>query len=112
MRLSAWCAAAAVATVASGAFAIQGSTPSPKDNEDLARLFKEDQDDRKPGVHGMDWTKVKPRDDARLAWEPGTEPGTFRLAPVDSRMTDELRQALGAPTLAEAKAMETRFNKK
>ena len=187
MRLSAWCAAAAVATLASGAFAIQGSSPSSKDNEELARMFKEDQDDRKPGVQGIDWAKVKPRDDARLArvyelykagalctgpdwyraamllqhgnepedfllahemsvaavakgeaaapwlaaasedrylrkigreqrfgtqWEPGTEPGTFRLAPVDSRMTDELRQALGAPSLAEAKAMETRFDKK
>jgi hypothetical protein len=150
-------------------------------------MFQEDQDDRKPGIHGIDWAIVKPRDDARLArvrelysagalhtgadwyhaamilqhgneaddfllahemcvaavvkgeasaawlaaasedrylmkigrkqrfgtqWEPGTEPGTFRLAPIDSQMTDELRQALGAPSLAEAKASETRFNKK
>jgi hypothetical protein len=29
-------------------------------------MFQEDQDDRKPGLHGIDWAVVKPRDDARL----------------------------------------------
>jgi len=34
-------------------------------------MFQEDQDDRKPRLHGIDWAVVKPRDDARLA-RPGS----------------------------------------
>jgi hypothetical protein len=188
MRVSAWRAATILTILAGGASTpIQGSSPAPNDLAELARLFQEDQGDRKPGIHGIDWALVKPRDDARLArvrelykagalktgadwfraamilqhgndeddfllahemcvaavikgetsaaslaaasedrylrkigrpqrfgtqWEPGTEPGTFRLAPIDSEMTDELRQVLGVPSLAEAKASEGQFNKK
>ena len=53
------CAAAGMAT--------QRSEVAPTDNAELARLFKEDQDDRKPAITDMDWKVVKPRDDARLA---------------------------------------------
>jgi len=149
-------------------------------------MFQEDQDDRKPGPHGIDWAVVKPRDDARLArthelyasgalrtgadwfhaamilqhsseaddyllshemcvaalvqgekearwlaaasedrflrkigrnqrfatqYEPA-EPGKFRLAPTDPQVTDGLRAAIGTPSLAEAKATESRFDKK
>jgi hypothetical protein len=45
-------------------------------------------------------------------YEPGEKPGTFRLAPTDPGVTDELRAVVGAPSLAEAKATEGRFNKK
>jgi hypothetical protein len=38
--------------------------------------------------------------------------GPFKLYPVDTAVTDELRQVMGAPTLAEAKAREEKFNKK
>jgi hypothetical protein len=157
------------------------------DNAELKRMFDEDQADRKPGLHGVDWSVVKPRDDARLQrtrelyqagalhtgadWlhaalilqhssEPddfllahemcvaalaqgekranwlvaatedrflmgigrtqrfGTqyvaaaEPGKFQLAPTDARVTDELRAALGAPPIGEAKATEGRFDKR
>ena len=41
-------------------------TPPPADNPELERMFQEDQADRKPGLHGIDWSVVKPRDDARL----------------------------------------------
>ena len=40
------------------------------------------------------------------------ETGKFRLAPTDTQVTDDLREALGTPSLAEAKAMESRFDKK
>jgi hypothetical protein len=40
--------------------------PPPADNAELARMNQEDQADRKPAIHEMDWTVVKPRDDARL----------------------------------------------
>src|SRR6185295_12018905 len=43
---------------------------------------------------------------------PADTPGTFRLAPTDPQVTDELRGALGAPPLSEAKATESRFDKK
>ena len=45
-------------------------------------------------------------------YEPGDKPGTFRLAATDPQVTDELRGAVGAPPLAEAKATESRFDKK
>jgi hypothetical protein len=45
----------------------RGQSSPPTDNAELARISREDQDDRKPGLHGIDWAKVKPRDDARLA---------------------------------------------
>lgn len=38
----------------------------PANNPELERMFQEDQADRKPGLHGIDWSVVKPRDDARL----------------------------------------------
>jgi len=68
MRLCGWRASvvlAAVATVV--APVVRGQTSPPTDNAELARISQEDQDDRKPGLHGIDWAKVKPRDDARLA---------------------------------------------
>jgi hypothetical protein len=174
-------------TAALSLAAIGEQTPTPSNNAELMRMFQEDQADRKPGLHGIDWTMVKPRDDARLKrtrelylsgalltgadWlhaalilqhssEPddfllahemcvaalilgekggkwlvaatedrflmaigrkqrfGTQyeaaggPGKFRLAPTDSRVTDALREALGAPTLAEAEATASRFDKK
>ena len=52
---------------AAAGMATQGSGDAPADNAELARLFKEDQDDRKPAVTDIDWKVVKPRDDARLA---------------------------------------------
>jgi hypothetical protein len=45
-------------------------------------------------------------------YEPGDEPGKFRLAPTDPQVTDELREAVGAPSLAEAKASAGQFDKK
>jgi len=45
---------------------VRGQNSPPRDNVELARMFTEDQDDRKPGVHGIDWAKLKPRDEARL----------------------------------------------
>jgi hypothetical protein len=175
----------AVATVV--APVVRGQNSPPNDNAELARIFQEDQDDRKPGLHGIDWAKVKPRDDARLArtrelyasgalrtaadwfhaalilqhsseaddyllahemsvaavvqgekdarwlaaasedrflmkigrkqrfgtqYEPADEPGKYRLAPTESQVTDELRAVLGTPSLAEAKATASRFDKK
>jgi hypothetical protein len=160
--------------------------PPPADNAELERMFQEDQADRKPGLHGIDWAVVKPRDDARLKrtrevyssgalrtgpdwlhaalilqhssepddyllahemcvaalalgekrakwlvaatedrflmaigrkqrfgtqYEPASEPGKFQLASTDPQVTDELRVALGAPSLREAKATQGRFDK-
>jgi hypothetical protein len=188
MRVCGWRARvvlAAVATVV--ATVVRGQTSPPTDNAELARISQEDQDDRKPGVHGIDWAKVKPRDDARLArirqlyasgalrtgadwfhaalilqhsseaddyllahemsvaavaqghkearwlvaasedrflmkigrkqrfgtqYEPADEPGKYRLAPTEPQVTDELRAVLGTPSLAEAKATASRFDKK
>ena len=45
-------------------------------------------------------------------YEPGDKAGTFRLAATDPQVTDELRGAVGAPPLADAKATEGRFDKK
>ena len=45
-------------------------------------------------------------------YEAAAEPGKFRLAPTDPQVTDELRAAVGAPPLADAKATESRFDKK
>jgi hypothetical protein len=68
MRPSAWAAFVALAMVGTVASpVVHGQSPPPTDNAELARLFQEDQDDRKPGLHGIDWAVVKPRDDARLA---------------------------------------------
>jgi hypothetical protein len=58
-------AVAALAVVL--AASVRGQNPPSTDNAELARMFQEDQDDRKPGLHGIDWAVVKPRDDARLA---------------------------------------------
>jgi len=188
MRLSAWCASVALATLATGTSPlVRGQGPPSIDNAELARIFQEDQDDRKPGLHGIDWAVVKPRDDARLArtrelytsgalrtgadwfhaalilqhsseaddyllahemcvaavaqgekparwlvaaaedrflmkigrkqrfgtqYEPGDEPGKFRLAPTDTQVTDELRDAVGTPSLAEARVSASQFDKK
>jgi hypothetical protein len=68
MRLGGWLAAAVLAAVTTAvAPVVQGQASPPSDNAELARIFQEDQDDRKPGLHGIDWAKLKPRDDARLA---------------------------------------------
>jgi hypothetical protein len=134
MRVCGWRARvvlAAVATVV--ATVVRGQTSPPNDNAELARVSREDQDDRKPGLHGIDWAKVKPRDDARwlvaasedrflmkigrmqrfgTQYEPADEPGKYRLAPTEPQVTDELRAVLGTPSLAEAKATASRFDKK
>lgn len=188
MSVSGWsaCAFLAIAGLTVSPAASEKKDPPPADNAELGRMHQEDQADRKPGAHGIDWAVVKPRDDARLArvrelyasgalrtgtdWlhaamilqhgneaedfllahemcvaalalgEPGAkwlaaasedrflrkigrkqrfgtqyeaaEPARFELAPTDSGVTDALRAALGAPSLAEAKARESRFNKK
>jgi hypothetical protein len=68
MRLGARRAGIALAAVAVVVAAgVRGQNAPPADNAELARMFQEDQDDRKPGLHGIDWAVVKPRDDARLA---------------------------------------------
>jgi len=188
MRIAGWCGAViAAAGVAFTLPVVRSQDRASSDNPELARMFREDQDDRKPGLHGIDWSVVKPRDDARLArarelyaanalhtggdwlhaalilqhgngpddyllahemcvaalaegekgakwlvaatedrfmmgigrkqrfgtqYESAGEPGKFRLAPTDPGVTDGLRAALGAPPLAEAKATESRFDKK
>jgi hypothetical protein len=188
MRPSAWAAFVALAMVGIAASpVVRGQSPPPTDNAELARMFQEDQDDRKPGLHGIDWAVVKPRDDARLErtrqlyasgglrtgadwfhaalilqhsseaddyllahemcmaavtkgemeakwlaaasedrflmrigrkqrfgtqYEPADEPGKFRMAPTDPQVTDDLRAVLGTPSLAEAKATASRFDKK
>lgn len=188
MRLSGWLAGVVLASAVVGS-AVGGEVQAPasSDNAELTRMFQEDQDDRKPGLHGIDWSVVKPRDDARLKrtrefyasgalrtgadwlhaalilqhssepddhllshemcvaalaqgekgarwlvaatedrflmgigrkqrfgtqYEAAAEPGRFHLAPVDPQVTDELRAAVGAPPLSEAKATEGRFDKK
>ena len=188
MQLSAWPAYVAMAVAVAGtAVAREARTPPPSDNGELTRMFQEDQDDRKPGLHGIDWAVVKPRDDARLArtrelyasgalrtgadwlhaalilqhssdaddyllahemcvaavaqgeknarwlaaaaedrflmrigrrqrfgtqYEPADVPGKYRLAPTDPQVTDELRAVLGTPSLAEAQATASQFDKK
>jgi hypothetical protein len=161
-----------------------------KDNEELVRLYREDQADRAPAsAKDIDWSVVGPRDKARLSrvkelylqnnlhtgadyyraamilqhgdtpedfllahefcvvaivkgkndkdtrWlaaasedrflmnidrpqrfatqyraEPVTAP--FRLYRVDESVTDELRRALSAPSLAKARAREVEINRK
>jgi len=185
VRLTIVNAGVVISLAGSAALATQPAAPA--DNAELTRMFQEDQEDRKPGIHGIDWSVVKPRDDARLArtrelyaagdlrtgadwlhaalilqhsseaddyllahemcvaalaegekgarwlaaatedrflraigrsqrfgtqYEAGAEAGTFRLAPTDPDVTDELRAALGVPPLAEAKASEHRFDRK
>jgi hypothetical protein len=189
MKLRAWQAGIALgAAAAVMAPIVRGQNAPPlADNTELARMFQEDQDDRKPGLHGIDWTVVKPRDDSRLArtrelyaagalrtgadwwhaalilqhssdaddyllahemsvaavvkgeenarwlvaatedrflmkigrkqrfgtqYEPADEPGRYRLAPTDPGVTDELRAVLKTPSLAEAKAAASQFDKK
>ena len=184
MRLQLLLAGVVLGLVASDA---PDQPPASSDNAELTRMFQEDQDDRKPGLHGIDWAVVKPRDDARLArtrdlyasgalrsgadwwhaalilqhsseaddyllahemsvaavaegeenarwlvaaaedrflmkigrrqrfgtqYEPADEPGKYRLAPTDPGVTDELRAVLGTPSLAEAKATASQFDKK
>ncbi len=188
MKLGARQAGIALAAVAMiVAPVVRGQNTPPTDNAELARMFQQDQDDRKPGLHGIDWAVVKPRDDARLArtrelyvsgalhtgadwwhaalmlqhssetddyllahemsvaavvrgeenarwlvaatedrflmnigrkqrfgtqYEPADQPGKYRLAPTDPGVTDELRAVLGTPSLAEAKATASQFDKK
>ncbi len=45
-------------------------------------------------------------------YEGGAPPTALRLAPTDAQVTDDLRAAVGVPTLAEAKAKEATFNRK
>ena len=45
-------------------------------------------------------------------YEPADEPGRYRLAPTEPQVTDELRAVLGTPSLAEAKATASQFDKK
>ena len=56
-------------SVASQSFARQSSDqPVTRDNEELARLYQEDQSDRTPPAgKSIDWSVVTPRDNARLA---------------------------------------------
>jgi hypothetical protein len=62
MRLSAWSACVALAAAVVGtAVAREVQAPPPSDNAELTRMFQEDQDDRKPGLQGIDWSVVKPR---------------------------------------------------
>jgi hypothetical protein len=188
MTVFAWRPSVAlVALAAVVAPVVRGQNSPSTDNVELARLFHEDQEDRKPGPDGIDWAKVKPRDDARLTrtrelyasgalrtgadwfhaamilqhsgeaddyllahemsvaavvqgekdarwlaaasedrflmkigrkqrfgtqYEPAAELGRYRLAPTEPQVTDELRAVLGTPSLAEAKATATRFDKK
>lgn len=66
MALSARCISLCLAALAAtGSAAGRGPKPAPDDNVELSRMFQEDQDDRQPGLHGIDWSVVKPRDDAR-----------------------------------------------
>jgi len=68
MRFAGWSAVvAAVVAVASTMPLVWSQDRPPTDNAELARLFREDQEDRNPGLHAIDWSAVKPRDDARLA---------------------------------------------
>ena len=58
MRLLGWRASvvlAAVTTVV--APVVRGQTSPPTENAELARITQEDQDDRKPGLHGIDWAR-------------------------------------------------------
>jgi hypothetical protein len=188
MQLSAWPVGVAMAVAVVGtAVAREAQAPPPADSGEMTRMFQEDQDDRKPGLHGIDWAVVKPRDDARLArtrelyasgalrtgadwwhaalilqhssdaddyllahemsvaavvrgeenarwlvaatedrflmkigrkqrfgtqYEPADEPGKYRVAATDPQVTDELRAVLGTPSLAEARATASRFDKK
>jgi len=45
-------------------------------------------------------------------YEPGDEPGRFRLAPTEPHVTDALREVLGIESLAVAKATASQFDKK
>lgn len=62
MRLAAWGACVALAMAGTLVSSVRGQSSIPTDNAELARMYQEDQDDRKPGLHGIDWTVVKPRD--------------------------------------------------
>jgi len=67
MTSRAWPFGLAVAAIATASPIVQGRSAPAGDNAELTRMFQEDQDDRRPGLHGIDWAVVKPRDDARLA---------------------------------------------
>jgi hypothetical protein len=187
MRLIAWSACLGLGLAGAAAAGRGAQVPPASDNTELTRMYQEDQDDRKPGLHGIDWSVVGPRDLARLKrtrelyqagslrtaadwlhaalilqhksdaddyllahemcvaalangeqgakwlsaatedrflrsigrkqrfgtqYEAAAEPGKFKLADTDSQVTDELRSALGAPSLAEAAATASRFDKK
>ncbi len=188
MRLAAWGTCVALAMAGALVSSVRGQSSLPTDNAELVRMFQEDQDDRKPGLHGIDWSLVKPRDDARLErtralyvsgalrtgadwfhaalilqhssdaddyllahemcvaalaqgekgyaislaaasedrflmsigrkqrfgtqYEPADEPGKYRLAPTDLLVTDQLREALRTPSLAEARDSAGQFDKK
>jgi hypothetical protein len=62
-----WSFGLVVAVIGVIAPIVQGHGAPAGDNAELTRMFQADQDDRKPGLHGIDWAVVKPRDDARLA---------------------------------------------
>ena len=66
MTSRAWQASVLSAAVVVVAPVVRGQS-APPDNSELTHLFQEDQADRQPGLHGIDWAVVKPRDDARLA---------------------------------------------
>jgi hypothetical protein len=187
MSLWVWFAGIVLAAVTTvPAPVVGGQSSPPSDNAELDRIAREDQDDRKPGLHGIDWARVKPRDDARLArtrelyasgalrtgadwfraalilqhsseeddyllahemsvaavaqghkeaswlaaasedrfllrigrkqrfgtqYGPADQPGKYQLAPTEAQVTDALRAVLGVPSLGEAKATASQFEK-
>ena len=66
MTSSAWRVGLIAALVVGVPVARGAQAQPPVDNAELTRMFEEDQNDRKTGLHGIDWSVVKPRDDARL----------------------------------------------
>ncbi len=55
-------------SAASQSFAMQSSAQSAtRDNEELKRMYQEDQSDRTLPTKSIDWSVVEPRDKARLA---------------------------------------------
>jgi hypothetical protein len=66
MRLIAWSACLGLGLAGAAAAGRGAQVPPASDNTELTRMYQEDQDDRKPGLHGIDCSVVGPRDLARL----------------------------------------------